>query len=255
MREGYRALLGRVEVAFSDEGTPAPERRRRAYYVVSVGFLLAALVGIAISDILAGHDTDAAINLTFVTLMAASLIYLRFGGSFTWILRFGFGGGLLTLLYEMNAKVDDALVLQWLIVHPIAVFFLLGAREGALWVLGGAGLSTLVLLSLADHRAYDPAFLPVFMPTFLVLGAIGYSLEASRRRLMGHVEAETAALERALAQEATLQDLMPICAQCKSVRDDEGYWHKIETYLDEHTPAALESALCPACHGRDVDRG
>ncbi|MEO1088629.1 MAG: hypothetical protein AAFY88_30715, partial [Acidobacteriota bacterium] len=242
MRTRSRALLSWAEATFSDAETPVPERRQRAYYAVSLAAMLTALLGVAVADLVSGRGVEVLSNLAFVGLMVGSLVYLRYGGSFKWILRFGYGAGQLTLVYELATKADDALVLQWLIVQPISVFFLLGDREGAFWVLSGAGLSTVMLLDLSSSHTYDPAFLPVFVPSFLVLGVIGYALEASRRRLIAEVEEETAALEQALALEVALQDLIPICAQCKSVRDDDGYWHRIEAYLGDHTAAALESA-------------
>ena len=44
-----------------------------------------------------------------------------------------------------------------------------------------------------------------------------------------------------------LQGLLPICAQCKKVRDDEQYWHDISQYLHTHTHLRLTHGLCPAC--------
>ena len=54
-------------------------------------------------------------------------------------------------------------------------------------------------------------------------------------------------LETALAQVRTLQGLVPICASCKSVRDDQGYWRRIEDYISDNTDAVLDEALCPDC--------
>lgn len=44
-----------------------------------------------------------------------------------------------------------------------------------------------------------------------------------------------------------LRDIIPICASCKQIRDDSGYWRQIETYLDEHTDMAFSHGICPAC--------
>jgi hypothetical protein len=40
---------------------------------------------------------------------------------------------------------------------------------------------------------------------------------------------------------------LPICAQCKSIRDDEGYWHRIESYLTRNSKASLSHGICPGC--------
>lgn len=50
-----------------------------------------------------------------------------------------------------------------------------------------------------------------------------------------------------LANIRTLRGLIPICAQCKKVRDDEGFWHAVEHYLAEHSEAQFTHGICPQC--------
>jgi PAS domain S-box-containing protein len=54
-------------------------------------------------------------------------------------------------------------------------------------------------------------------------------------------------LTYALAKIKTLKGLLPICASCKKIRDDGGYWQKVESYLSEHTDAEFTHGLCPDC--------
>lgn len=44
-----------------------------------------------------------------------------------------------------------------------------------------------------------------------------------------------------------LRGLLPICANCKDIRDDKGYWHRIESYINEHTEATFTHSICPKC--------
>jgi len=44
-----------------------------------------------------------------------------------------------------------------------------------------------------------------------------------------------------------LRGLLPMCSSCKSVRDDQGYWHSIEEYIDSHSDALLSHGLCDGC--------
>ena len=63
-------------------------------------------------------------------------------------------------------------------------------------------------------------------------------------------------LKSALAQVKKLSGLLPICSVCKKIRDDKGYWNRIEKYLEEHSEAMLTHSLCPACikiHYPDLD--
>jgi PAS domain S-box-containing protein len=54
-------------------------------------------------------------------------------------------------------------------------------------------------------------------------------------------------LQKALAEVKTLSGLIPICASCKKIRDDKGYWNQIETYIRDHSEADFSHGICPEC--------
>jgi PleD family two-component response regulator len=54
-------------------------------------------------------------------------------------------------------------------------------------------------------------------------------------------------LEDAISKVRTLTGLIPICSSCKNIRNDEGYWTLLETYLEEHSDAAFSHGICPKC--------
>ena len=54
-------------------------------------------------------------------------------------------------------------------------------------------------------------------------------------------------LQAALTQVKTLSGLLPICSSCKKIRDDQGYWHHVETYVREHSGAEFSHSICPDC--------
>ncbi|MDC7231895.1 MAG: transporter substrate-binding domain-containing protein [Spirochaetales bacterium] len=54
-------------------------------------------------------------------------------------------------------------------------------------------------------------------------------------------------LKAAFEDIKTLNGLLPICSHCKNIRDDKGYWNKLEAYLEEHTDASFSHSLCPRC--------
>ncbi|MGZ4397877.1 MAG: hypothetical protein ACXVZ1_05605 [Gaiellaceae bacterium] len=55
------------------------------------------------------------------------------------------------------------------------------------------------------------------------------------------------ALDRAEAQRKVLGGLLPICAHCKRIRDDQGYWNQIEAYVTHHSEAEFSHSVCPSC--------
>jgi DNA-binding response OmpR family regulator len=54
-------------------------------------------------------------------------------------------------------------------------------------------------------------------------------------------------LRQALDNIKTLRGLVPICAQCKQIRDDKGFWSQVETYVTRHSEATFSHSLCPTC--------
>ncbi len=54
-------------------------------------------------------------------------------------------------------------------------------------------------------------------------------------------------LQNALAQLKTLSGLLPICASCKKIRDDDGYWNQLEAYIQDHSEVVFSHGLCPEC--------
>lgn len=54
-------------------------------------------------------------------------------------------------------------------------------------------------------------------------------------------------LQGALGQIRTLSGLLPICAHCHKIRDDSGYWHRVEEYVEQHSQAQFTHGICPDC--------
>ncbi|HLE17567.1 MAG TPA: PAS domain-containing protein [Syntrophales bacterium] len=57
-------------------------------------------------------------------------------------------------------------------------------------------------------------------------------------------------LNDALSKVKLLSGLLPICASCKKIRDDDGYWNSVEKYIGEHSEAAFTHSICPDCARR-----
>jgi len=57
-------------------------------------------------------------------------------------------------------------------------------------------------------------------------------------------------LEKALNEVKTLSGLFPICAWCKKIRDDKGYWEGVEQYIEQHTQAEFSHGVCPECKNK-----
>jgi CheY-like chemotaxis protein len=72
------------------------------------------------------------------------------------------------------------------------------------------------------------------------IGLYRHRVEREREKLVGE-------LKQALEEVKTLSGLLPICIECKSIRDDQGYWSKVEKYIMQHSDASFSHGLCPKC--------
>lgn len=79
----------------------------------------------------------------------------------------------------------------------------------------------------------------------LLYRAIRYAIE--RKEAETEREGLIRDLQDALAKIRTLQGLLPICASCKRIRDDKGYWNQIELYISQHSDAVFTHGICPEC--------
>ena len=82
----------------------------------------------------------------------------------------------------------------------------------------------------------------------MLVRAMRYAIE--RNRMERERERLISKLQAALAKIKTLSGLLPICASCKNIRDDKGYWAQIETYIQAHSDAEFSHGTCPDCFER-----
>ncbi len=86
--------------------------------------------------------------------------------------------------------------------------------------------------------------------THLTLHTLQKELEAANATLAQQIEKEralSAGLQQALNRVKVLSGLLPICANCKKIRDDDGYWHQVEAYFERHSEASFSHGICPTC--------
>jgi phosphoserine phosphatase RsbU/P len=58
---------------------------------------------------------------------------------------------------------------------------------------------------------------------------------------------KVAELQRVLEEVKSLRGILPICASCKKIRDDTGYWQQVEEYVRDHSEAQFSHGICPEC--------
>lgn len=128
----------------------------------------------------------------------------------------------------------------------------------------GAGVWDVEVSASADRMSWtEPRRIRFYVePTFwetrwawALYGVAGAALAAllalwRTRRLARRARELQAGIEAGLAQIKVLRGLLPICAVCKKIRDDQGYWNRIEAYVSEHSEAEFTHGFCPECFER-----
>lgn len=112
----------------------------------------------------------------------------------------------------------------------------------------------IILLTGKGAQEVDVAAMKAGASDYLDKGEIGPSLlersiryAIERKRTMGERERLISELRKALAKVKQLTGLLPICATCKKIRDDKGYWNQIEAYISDHSEADFSHGICPEC--------
>ena len=124
----------------------------------------------------------------------------------------------------------------WLFVIPAVYFFFLGIKYGtALFLIQYVSVIILFIASKAGYLAiyYDDKTVLFFLIVSIFESIILFIHE----RILNDY----------LSQIKTMRGLIPICANCKNIRDDKGYWKQVEVYIQEHSEADFTHSLCPDC--------
>jgi hypothetical protein len=90
----------------------------------------------------------------------------------------------------------------------------------------------------------------LFLFLFSYSGRLGETLQTYQDDLEGLVAARTNELQSALDEIEVLSGFLAICSSCKRIRDQEGNWNPLETYISEHSDAEFTHGICPQCRAR-----
>ena len=111
------------------------------------------------------------------------------------------------------------------------------------------------ILVLLDDKGIDDVEFYTAIVEFLAM-RVGaeldrhYIQESLKRQVIertGELERTNQNLKRALTEVKTLRGCLPICANCKKIRDDEGLWHQVEAYLSNHSDVVFTHSICSKC--------
>jgi PAS domain S-box-containing protein len=110
-------------------------------------------------------------------------------------------------------------------------------------------------IALQDGRVFDRYSAPMIGTDAKFYGRIWYFRDITERKLAeeelqrysSELVKSNKDLQEALSNVKTLSGMLPICASCKKIRDDKGYWSEVESYITVHSGVLFSHGICPEC--------
>lgn len=246
----------RLYHAFVPDFLSIDEVRKRQFFGLCIAFAIPLLIGFTIVDYYEGDQIEMGLDIILMMLLTSCFVgIIKFNADFNFY-RTTLTLISMTLLYAVSLGAGNETILSWTLIVPILYLFFFGKKEGLAWTITFCTLLLILIinpLGLAIHNYGLPIGLRL-VTAFLFVGIIAYGLEASRYKYSMLFKAEQEKLteekirlERALDTVKTLTGLLPICANCKKIRDDDGYWREVEVYIRDHSEAELSHGICPPC--------
>lgn len=127
-------------------------------------------------------------------------------------------------------------------------------------VRGGVG----VKLNLQPYFEQEVITIKTLVSTHILIWTVGtialfmFTLWGRRKineQIMAHQElvSSNSQLQKALNEVKTLRGIIPICAYCKKIRDDKGYWNQLEAYFHSHAEVKFTHGACPDCYKKQME--
>jgi CheY-like chemotaxis protein len=115
------------------------------------------------------------------------------------------------------------------------------------------GVPVIYVTAYADEQTLKRAritepFGYLLKPFDVNLVVINIEIALYKHRMERQREELLAELQSALTHVKTLRGLLPICAWCKKIRNDHGYWQDVESYIHDHSDADFSHGICPECN-------
>jgi hypothetical protein len=155
--------------------------------------------------------------------------------------------GLIAGICVVESKTPDQLSFGTMYILPVAWATWSGGLRWGL-AAGFAAAAAWGIGNYATSKVYDQVGYRVWtMANDVLIYCFLAWLVDRFRRVLDEQRAAAEDLQKALDELRTLEGLFPVCAWCKRVRDDQGYWSQIEDYLAKQRGALVSHGICPEC--------
>jgi hypothetical protein len=165
-------------------------------------------------------------------------------------------------MITQEKEISDSKIIVLCVILSIAIFILDSLIP--LGVAGGVPYVLVVLFSLWSSRKKLPFYAAIGGSILTIIGYYSSPVGGELWKVLFNrslalfaiwttaflsVQRKTIQEERAkaLSKLKKLSGLLPICASCKKIRNDQGYWDQIESYIRDHSEVEFSHGICPSC--------
>lgn len=222
------------------------ERIRRLFVGICMILMVPVMGFFGLSDFITGKITEGIIVTAAFTLFISLFIVLVNTNAYSIVIRLILAMLVMAIFLEFYIGGGNGGAFQWAYLFPLPGVFLLGFKEGVFW-LAGIVLFFVILAFGSIGYTYPPHMMNRFIAIFTMVCALSCSMEILRERYLQKLKEEKVALQKAFSEIRLLKGMVPICASCKKIRNDEGFWTQIEHYMREHSDVEFSHGICPEC--------
>lgn len=226
------------------------EKRKRFYVFVIVTITIFILSGYGLIHFISSGGIDNSwVDILAAIFLVIIVLILRKSKNGKVVYRSTMVAVSCLLLYNILIGLYDGGDILWFYMYPFIVFILFGFKEGFLWNFSIMVLVFIILLfpDYTNSYHFSPEFKFRLILSLLMISFMAGLIETLRSKFYNQIRQKNIELQAALNNIKSLQGLLPICSHCKKIRDDSGYWNKIESYVQKHSEAEFSHSMCPDC--------
>ena len=153
-------------------------------------------------------------------------------------------------IYSPFSMIEDDTIIKNRLSHFVETYAWTESKQGFRIKISYKG-NTLGILEV-DEIGFTKHKEQYLNLTMSIVDVCGLAIENAKRyqqlkNAENKLRQEKEKLEKAMSEIKTLSGFLPICAQCKKIRDDKGYWNQIEEYIQKHSDAQFSHSMCSEC--------
>lgn len=238
------------------------DRRRTLFFICGLSVFSAPLFAVIYWKL--GSPAAAWCDIAIIPFLLFTYVIWRFSRSVTlaanWMLGLGY------ILFFISASFTGGLDgpgISWSLSVPIAATLLCDWRSGTFWLVlvlikisffyWAERFGVVFLQQYTDREHWKMAYYVSVAGIAVFSFVLALISEYFRERYAKKLQESNQQLKDALNNVQTLRGLLPICAWCKKIRNDKGYWSQVDVYFKNYTQLQFSHGICPECKDKEME--